>query len=100
MIGVDSEVATRVMVALLRDPQSSASVIEVSNERGAVTLSGTVLSEEARRAVEETVCQQEGVVTVVNDLRVAPLQQNHGWSAGFGLPESKMWQPDPKGGLA
>ncbi len=76
MIGVNSQVVARVIAALLEDPQASASVIEVSNDRGAVTLSGTVLSEMARRAVEEIVRRQEGVVTVINDLRVAPHRRN------------------------
>ena len=79
MTGVDSKVTARVIAALLADPHASTSLIEVRYERGTVTLTGTVLSEEARRAAEEIVSRQEGVVTVINDLRVAPHRQNRRW---------------------
>ena len=63
---------TRVMNALLSDPWTQLSVIQVVNERGVVTLKGTVDSIEASEAAVEIAVDQPGVVSVVNALEVAP----------------------------
>ena len=72
MTWIYSEITARVIAALLNDPHASASLIEVNHEHGVVTLSGTVLSEEARRMAEEVVRQQKGVRGIINNLCVAP----------------------------
>jgi osmotically-inducible protein OsmY len=75
MTRVDSKTLERVIAALLRDPDASVSLIEVSHDHGEVTLSGTVLSQEARQATEELIRRQQGVQTIVNNLCVAPTQR-------------------------
>jgi len=72
MMWIDSEITARVIAALLSDPHAGASLIEVNHEHGVVTLSGTVLSEEARRMAEEVVRRQKGVRGIINNLCVAP----------------------------
>jgi len=63
---------TRVVNALLSDPWTHLSVIQVANERGVVTLKGTVDSIEVSEAAVEIAAEQPGVVSVVNALEVAP----------------------------
>jgi len=60
----------RVTNALLEDPRTKETVFEVVNDRGIVTLTGTVDSDETRQAAEEIARQQTGVVSVVNELKV------------------------------
>lgn len=56
--------------ALLEDPRTTEAILDVANNRGVVTLTGTVDSEEIRQAAEEIARQQQGVLTVVNELKV------------------------------
>lgn len=77
MTRVDSKTIERVIAALLKDPDASASLIEVSHDHGVVTLSGTVLSQEARRATEELIRRQQGVQRIVNNLSIAPSRRKH-----------------------
>lgn len=63
-------VATRVNVALLRDPRTNRSAIDVRNVRGIVTLSGTVASEDVRQAAVQIALAQQGVAIVINSLAV------------------------------
>jgi osmotically-inducible protein OsmY len=72
MTRVDSKTLERVIAALLKDPNATASLIEVNHDHGEVTLSGTVLSQEARQATEELIRRQQGVQRIVNNLCVAP----------------------------
>ena len=65
-----NDVGQRVANALLEDPRTKENVIEVANERGIVTLTGTVDSDETRQAAEEIARQQTGVISVVNELKV------------------------------
>ncbi len=69
-ITTDTGVVARVTAALLEDPRTRLHTIEVSSEHGVVTLSGTVPSEEVKRAAEEIARQQKGVVSVINALHV------------------------------
>jgi len=94
MISIDSQVIVRIITALLGDPRAGASLMEVSHEHGAVTLSGTVLSEEARRAIEGIVRRQAGVVTIINNLSVRPQpvrinREPHTLSVSLAQPEGK-----------
>lgn len=59
----------RVANALLEDPRTEEAIIEVANDRGVITLTGTVQSEEIRRAAEE-IARDQGVISVVNELKV------------------------------
>ena len=74
MTWIDSEITARVIAALLTDPGAGPSLIEVSHEHGVVTLSGTVLSADARRAAEEVVRLQIGVRRIINNLCIVPRQ--------------------------
>ncbi|HEX6304474.1 MAG TPA: BON domain-containing protein [Anaerolineales bacterium] len=56
--------------ALLEDPRTTEAILDVANNRGVITLTGTVDSEEIRQAAEEIARQQQGVLTVVNELKV------------------------------
>ena len=71
MMDSNSELVSRIVNALLNDPRTSKALIDVSNRGGAVTLTGTAPSQQARHAAEAIVLQQEGVVTVVNELAIA-----------------------------
>jgi osmotically-inducible protein OsmY len=45
-------------------------VIDATYHQGTITLSGTVNSHEMHAAADEIARQQEGVITVINDLKV------------------------------
>jgi osmotically-inducible protein OsmY len=64
------EVVDRVMDALMEDPRTQYTKIEVANDRGILTLSGTVDYEYIRRAAEEIARHQEGVLTVINEIKM------------------------------
>lgn len=71
MITQSQDVPQRVMNALLNDPRTEQAIIEVIHDRGIVTLSGTVDSRDTSRAAEEIAREQPGVVSVVNELKIA-----------------------------
>jgi uncharacterized protein YrrD len=71
-LDTDVAIETRVMHALLSDPRTNVAVIEVRNESGIVTLKGQVDSVEIRDAAEQIAASQQGVISVVNSLEVAP----------------------------
>lgn len=75
MPGIDSEVMTRVIVALLEDAQVSSSRIAVNVKNGTVVLWGDVLSRQAYVAAEQIARRQRGVLDVINNLRVMPEQE-------------------------
>ena len=67
----NSDLVSRIVKALLNDRRTSKALIDVSSLGGAVTLTGRAPSQQARQAAEEIALQQEGVVTVVNELSIA-----------------------------
>jgi osmotically-inducible protein OsmY len=67
---IQTDVSTRVSQALWDDPRTSDAVIEVMNKNGVVTLSGIVGSKEILQAAEEIARAQQGVFSVVNELKV------------------------------
>lgn len=71
MIQSPSDPGQRVANALLQDDRTVGAIIEVANDRGIITLTGTVDSDDIRKAAEEIARQQQGVITVVNELKVA-----------------------------
>jgi osmotically-inducible protein OsmY len=66
-----STVIKQISEALSRDPRTQQSVIDVAYNQGVVILTGTVKSREMLRAAEEIAQSQPGVVSVVNELRIA-----------------------------
>ena len=64
-----SSVRERVIQALQDDPRTQEG-IDVVNEQGLITLTGTVNSPEMRQAADEIARRQDGVITVINDLKV------------------------------
>jgi hypothetical protein len=66
----DTAITARVQAALAEDPRTELTEVDVASERGIVTLSGRVDDESVREAVEEVAEEQEGVIDVINDLRV------------------------------
>ncbi|MFN2291343.1 MAG: BON domain-containing protein [Anaerolineae bacterium] len=64
------ELAKRVEDALAQDPRTEDLILDVVDQNGMVTLTGTVPSHDAREAAEDVARQQEGVIEVVNDLEV------------------------------
>jgi osmotically-inducible protein OsmY len=69
----DQALSTQVQQCLKNDPATStiAPQIQVSAQGGAVTLSGTVTSEQEKQRVETMVKSTSGVVNVNNQLQVA-----------------------------
>ena len=63
-------VAKQVTDALLNDPRTKKSVIDVAFNQGSVTLTGTVKSAEIIRAAEQIARAQPGVLMVTNELKV------------------------------
>jgi osmotically-inducible protein OsmY len=71
-LDTDVAIQTRVVYALLSDPRTVVSIIRVTTEQGVVTLKGNVDDAEVRDAAEEVAAQQPGVISVVNELDIAP----------------------------
>jgi osmotically-inducible protein OsmY len=65
-----TSVSERVLDALQTDPRTRDVVIDATFHQGTVTLSGIVNSHQVSEAAYEIARQQEGVITVINDLRV------------------------------
>lgn len=66
-----SELAHRVSAALQDDPRTEDAAIDVIDESGVITLTGTPTSDDVYQAAEEITRQLEGVIEVVNELQVA-----------------------------
>ena len=56
--------------ALLNDERTAGASIEVLNEQGIVTLTGEVESQEIALAAEDIISRQDGVIDVMNALRI------------------------------
>ena len=65
-----SELAQQVSAALQDDPRTQDAAIDVVDESGIITLTGTLTSDDVSQAAEEITRQQEGVLEVVNELQV------------------------------
>ena len=63
-------IVDRVMDALINDPRTKNAQIDVVNDRGIVTLQGTVKKDDVRRAAEEIARRQDGVITVINEIKI------------------------------
>ena len=65
-----SKLAQRVSAALQDDPRTRDAAIDVVDENGVVTLTGSVASDDVHQGAEEITRQQEGVVQVINELEI------------------------------
>ena len=65
-----SELVQRASAALQNDPRTSDAAIDVVDENGVVTLTGTVASDDGRQVAEEITHRQEGVIQVINELEI------------------------------
>jgi osmotically-inducible protein OsmY len=63
-------VIDRVVEALRDDPRTRSMSIDVANERGVVSLRGVAPNDECREAAEQVARQQQGVITVINEITV------------------------------
>ena len=70
MVMPNTSITDRVAESLQNDPRTSGEIIDVSYTQGTLTLTGTVKSEAARQAAAEIARQDEGVINVVNELKV------------------------------
>jgi osmotically-inducible protein OsmY len=70
MITTQAGVKERISGALLEDPRTRDSAIEVIDDRGIVTLGGSVASQEVRQAAAVIARQQPGVISVINTLHI------------------------------
>ena len=68
---ITSSITDLVIEALMGDPRTKNAGIEVACTQGVVTLSGTVKSEAIREAAEKIARSQTGVITVINELKIA-----------------------------
>jgi osmotically-inducible protein OsmY len=69
MIAYDT-IVKNVEEGLMADKRTQNANIEVTNQRGIVTLSGVVESDEIASTAEEIARDQSGVIKVVNSLQV------------------------------
>jgi osmotically-inducible protein OsmY len=65
-----SSVSKQINDALLNDPRTKKSVIDVAFSQGMVTLTGTVKSVDVIKAAEEIARAQPDVLMVTNELKV------------------------------
>lgn len=72
MVSPMTAVSTRVSTRLSEDPRTAkySANIEVSADRGMVTLTGSVPSEDVRDAAEEIARDTPGVISVITELKV------------------------------
>jgi uncharacterized protein YrrD len=71
-LDTDTAIVARVTAALADDSRTELADVDVTSERGVVTLTGQVDSAEIREAAEETAENQSGVIEVINDLAIEP----------------------------
>lgn len=68
---VETAIILELGVALLVDPPTQLTVIDVNNEEGVVTLTGEVDNYEVRRVAGEIASSYPGVASAVNDLQIS-----------------------------
>jgi osmotically-inducible protein OsmY len=70
MVSPLTSMTDRIAEAIQSDARTKGAVIDVVCDRGVVTLTGTTKSEAIRQLAEEIAKSQEGVITVINEIRV------------------------------
>lgn len=66
----EEALATTIERLLISDPRTEGAAIDVIDDRGIITLEGTVDTPQARAAAEVLAAQQPGVISVTNNLRL------------------------------
>lgn len=98
MLDTDLSISAAVIHALLTDPRTDVSEIEVTSEEGLVTLRGVVDGAQIRDVAAEIAAEQPGVLSVVNKLEIRA-DEYTAWlvvrSFSFGC-----WPPKPDDGSA
>ena len=78
MPGLDLQKNTALLMelaaALIADPPTALTVVEIRDKAGMVTLSGQVGSREVRKRLEQITSQHPGVLCTINDLDVPASQ--------------------------
>jgi osmotically-inducible protein OsmY len=69
-LDTDISILGAVIHALVTDPRTEVSAIEVTSEQGVVTLRGMVDSTQIRDVAAEIAAEQPGVLSVLNELEV------------------------------
>jgi osmotically-inducible protein OsmY len=70
MADLESELAVTLREKLMRDRHTTDSQIEVIDNGGVITLSGTAVSNKARAAAAQIVLNHPGVLSLINDIEV------------------------------
>lgn len=70
VLDTDISILGAVIHALMTDPRTDVCEIEVTCEKGVVTLRGVVDSSQIRDAAQEIAAEQPGVLSVANDLAI------------------------------
>ena len=65
-----TEQVDRVIEALMNDPRTKNAKIDVTDDRGTLTLRGMVEKVYIRDAAEEIARRQKGVLSVINEIKV------------------------------
>lgn len=73
-----TDLTQQVESALMKDPRTKDSAIDVIDKNGIITLTGKVPSLKISQAVEELVSKQAGVVDVINQLEYEVGKQSSG----------------------
>jgi osmotically-inducible protein OsmY len=71
-LDTDLSISAAIVRALLSDPRTDISAIEVTSKEGTVTLRGAVDNALIRDAAAQIAAEQPGVLSVVNKLEVEP----------------------------
>jgi osmotically-inducible protein OsmY len=71
MANMNSELAVILSDKLERDKHTADSQIEIIDNNGVVTLSGTAVSNKARAAAVQIVLNHPGVLSIINDVEVS-----------------------------
>ena len=70
MANMHSELAVALSEQLQRHSHTADSQIEIIDNNGVVTLSGTATSNKARAAAAQIVLNQPGVLSIINDIEI------------------------------
>jgi osmotically-inducible protein OsmY len=77
MVSFKSDLSKQIAKKLADDERTMDSAIEVMDDGGVITLSGTAKSDEARSAAEDIVRSQTGVVSLISDIKVESQDSTH-----------------------
>ncbi|HTV58289.1 MAG TPA: BON domain-containing protein [Verrucomicrobiae bacterium] len=91
----DAGIVTSIKSEMFSDPQLKDSSLQVSSEKGVVTLAGTVSSDAARLDAYKIASQTSGVTKVNDQMTVQPEQAAAPAEATPPKPEAKP-EPEPK----